>query len=94
MLYKVGDVILIRKDLLEDEHYFMEDETHSDTVCYEMMEYLGETARIVSLRRGGLGYSLDIDAGRWCWTDDMFNRRVTTDLSLSPFQSWEKQNAI
>ena len=67
--YKVGDKVLIRDDLVVDEVY---DEC---VFVSSMANGRGKQAKIqqicVSPKRRYRRYRLDIDNGRWSWSDPM-----------------------
>lgn len=86
MKYKVGDKVLIRDDLLEDETYYDDDEIYHDTVNDSMVLFGGQIATITSIT--STGYRINLDNSRWNWMDDMFNGKVK-GIDISPFQSWE-----
>lgn len=90
MKYKIGAKVRIRKDLVEEQFYYNEDESHGDVVNDSMLRFSGMVATIIGYTDSG-GYCLDIDQDRWTWTDDMFEGKVASMTEyLSPFQSWEK----
>ena len=73
MKYKVGDKVRVRKDLVEQRDYFMEDGSRSDVVIKEMLDACGKVATI---SRAGYKYSLE--EYPCCWTDEMFEDLVST----------------
>lgn len=91
MKYQIGDKVLIRDDLLEDEPYYNDDQIHYDTANDSMVEFGGQIATI--MRFTTTGYRINLDNGRWNWMDDMFNGKVTK-IDISPFQSWEKSVSL
>ena len=71
MKYKVGDKVIIRKDLNVFDTYDMED-TCSGDVCTEGMITLGgEIATIVRCSNTHEYYDIDLNKS-YCWTDEMF----------------------
>lgn len=67
---KVGDVIKIRTDLVEDGEYKMKDSEYADVVAEDMLEYCGQESEITAVDE--FGYHLAIDEESWSWTDEMF----------------------
>lgn len=67
MKYKIGDKVLIRKDLVTDE-------CGSDSVVSEMLKYRGKIATIK--RYTDIAYMIDLDGGSWGWTNEMFKGKV------------------
>lgn len=64
MKFEVGDKVRIRRNLKDGEEY------NGVPFNEKMKKYKGETAEIIREISGG--YELDIDDGKWCWSDDMF----------------------
>lgn len=64
MKFEVGDKVRIRRNLKDGEEY------NGVPFNEKMKKYKGETAEII--REISVGYELDIDDGKWCWSDDMF----------------------
>lgn len=71
--YKVGDKVIVRKDLVVDDEYGID---LQGAQCYfvpAMAKYRGE---LVTIRRSdcsdNLRYGIEEDGGVWGWTDDMF----------------------
>ena len=76
MMYRVGDRVVIRSDLVENQKYSMLDKSQTDIVNSSMMEYRGKTATISWYENGK--YKLrEFD---WYWTDEMFEG-LESDLS-------------
>ena len=67
--YHVGDKVVVRSDLVEDEVYYMDDGRAGDSYVYEMVNYRGE---IVTISDVGDKYSIEEDSGAFWWTDEMF----------------------
>lgn len=68
-MLKVGDKVIIRKDLLGRTRY------NGTYVAEEMGVYRGLKAKII--RINDLKYiHLDIDEGWWIWTEAMFESKV------------------
>ena len=63
MKFKVGDKVHIRKDLEVGKMY------GGLNIHEKKAEFLGKTTTVTAA--WGLEYSLDIDAGKWSWTDEM-----------------------
>ena len=64
MKFKVGDKVRIKKDLDSRKRYEI-------SVVSEMEAYKGKIAEIVRVRDDN-SCALDIDTGRWFWSDDTF----------------------
>ncbi len=60
---KVGDIVKIKENLKVKELY------GGKTFAIDMKKYCGKQARITCIYTHG--YNLDIDGGKWHWTDDM-----------------------
>lgn len=69
MNLKVGDKVRIREDLKLRE-YRSSDSTYEAIVVHKMMEYKGKIATIKRIHYAGIG--IDLDNGKWCWADTMF----------------------
>lgn len=67
MKYKVGDKVRVRKDLVKDRGYFMEDGSTIDVVVEEMLDACG---KVVTIKGGSYKYLLE-EYGCY-WTDEMF----------------------
>lgn len=63
MKFKVGDKVRIRKDLEVGKMY------GGLNIHEKKAEFLGKTTTVTAA--WGREYSLDIDAGKWSWTDEM-----------------------
>ena len=83
MRYKVGDKVTIG-DIYDGVNYsnMDGDPDNGIGISFEMRNYIGRSATIVRVDYDA--YRLDIDGGRWCWTDGMFEGGI-----MSPFQEWE-----
>lgn len=68
-IFKVGDEVVIREDLVVGEAYEGENQQYQ-TFVGSMREYLGKKA-IIQGKNDEWGYDLNIDNGKWRWTDDM-----------------------
>lgn len=68
--FKVGQEVVIRRDLVEGQMY------GADDVVSEMLECCGKTATITSVLWGGKKCRLDVDESQWCWTPEMFEEEV------------------
>lgn len=71
--YKVGDKVIVRKDLVVDDEYGIDLEGAQCYFVHEMAKYRGKP---VTIRRSdcsnNLRYGIEEDGGVWSWTDDMF----------------------
>ena len=63
MKFEVGDKVKIRRNLKDGEKY------NGIPFVEKMKKYEGKTAEITM--RISAGYELDIDDGKYCWSDDM-----------------------
>ena len=73
MFFHVGDAVTIRPDLEYDQRYEMADTHVGDIVNESMLKFVGQEARIAEATTyGAHKYRIDLDDGRWCWTDEMF----------------------
>ena len=72
MRYKVGDAVVIRKDLHADRAYYMDDIVHCDDCTKEMVEFGGRVCVVEESRNHG--YRLQ-GAGPYNWTDEMFEEK-------------------
>ena len=73
MKYKVGDKVVIRKDL--QEIYDKEDWEYD--VVEDMLEFAGKDAVIMSVESVGWNtsddhYTLDVDDEEWTWYENLF----------------------
>ena len=73
--YKVGDRVVVRKDLVTDKEYGLDKLGAECCFASGMEEYLGKTLTIiyVNVNEGGWHrYNVKEDLYEWSWTDDMF----------------------
>lgn len=68
--YQIGDGVKIRKDLVTNYEYTMENSKGSNRIAYDMGQYFGKEAQITNILGGE--YKLNIDNSQWSWTDEMF----------------------
>lgn len=87
-MLKTGDEVIVRGDLREyDENgdrirYYMSDKSFCTGVNAFMERYAGMAAHIASEPLGSSRwYSVDIDGGKWVWTDEMFEPSVEIDTA-------------
>lgn len=71
MGYKVGQKVLVRKDLYYEGDYYMEGGVHRNGVVSSMINLKGQVATILTVFSDGSGYTLKEDKGCWTWTDEM-----------------------
>ena len=64
-MYKVGDTVKIRDDLIVGKIY------HISKFLGVMKEYCRKTAKITKIFEDG-SYSIDLDKERFLWVDEMF----------------------
>lgn len=73
--YKIGDKVVVRKDLVVDDKYGI-DPMGAKCLFVSEIDFLkGKTVTIASVDAEPLGYirySIKEDDGDWWWTDDMF----------------------
>lgn len=70
MKYRIGDKVIVRRDLDINKRYFMEDASGSNDVTTEMLELCGKQVEIIDIVYGQ--YRIDeLDYG-YRWTDEMF----------------------
>ena len=62
---KVGDIVKIKKDLSLDNEYKI-------SIDHDMLQYKGWEAAIVYVDSDDNTCQLDVDIGRWWWSEDMF----------------------
>lgn len=79
-MLKIGTIVTIRPDLEDGLGY------GKDIANDSMVELCGRRAVITYVRPSG-SYRIDLDGGRWNWTDEMF-----VDIeNKSPYQKWENK---
>lgn len=71
MRYKIGQRVLVRKDLDRYKEYCMEGGFHSNSVSWSMFELKGKVVIIREYVNGDMGYRIEGDSYGWVWTDDM-----------------------
>ena len=71
MKYKVGDKVIIRKDLNVRDTYEMEGGGNADICTNAMIKLGGEVATIVRCNNDHDCYDIDLDKS-YSWTDEMF----------------------
>ena len=69
--YKVGDKVRIRKDLIEEKEYYMDDRIIHDMVTSEMYEHRGELVTIQRITTRGK-YRIAEFCQDLNWVDGMF----------------------
>jgi len=73
MKHKVGDKVVVRKDLDLDKRYAMEhNKDISNSITEKMVELAGKTVTIACKRLSISQYLILEDEGEWDWTDEMF----------------------
>lgn len=75
-VFKVGDVVTIRKDLYNGQSIDFDEEdgrygVDGEVVMSDMLQFRGKKATIIDIDRDG-EYILDIDNGEWYWVHLMF----------------------
>lgn len=87
MTYKVGDTVVIRPDIYDDEQY-------EEIFVVEAMEaYHGMEATITDMHQNGRTtvYSIDLDDGAWSWSGSMF---CGTKEEYESRNDWDKPFTI
>lgn len=81
--FSAGDTVTIRYDLIAYNMVYHMDGVSVGIIANEMMvRRAGSTAKIRSIVTRGTGlpyYLMDIDNGRFLWTDEMFNEYINQD---------------
>lgn len=86
LLYKVGDKVMVRKDIQEDDHCHMVSCTESPGYrgMYVNSEMAAKAGKIVTIRDivkdENCGYKYIINEDYWSWTDEMFERKRNSIL--------------
>ena len=81
LLYKVGDKVMVRKDIKEDGRYHMVSCTESPGYrgMYVNSEMAAKAGKIVTIgdiiEDMNCGYKYTIEEDCWSWTDEMFERK-------------------
>lgn len=81
MRYKVGQKVLVRKDLCYEGDYYMEGGVHRNGVVSSMISLKGQVATILTVFSDGSGYTLKEDRGGWTWTDEMLE--LSNEITLT-----------
>jgi hypothetical protein len=68
--YKVGDRVIVRKDLNVIKRYRMEDSDFLEFVAHPMLNFRGQVVTIKKVR--DYGYAIEEDNAYYNWTDEMF----------------------
>ena len=81
LLYKVGDKVMVRKDIQKDDHCHMVSCTESPGYrgMYVNSEMAAKAGKIVTIEYiiedMDCGYKYIIKEDPWSWTDEMFERK-------------------
>lgn len=84
LLYKVGDKVMVRKDIQEGDHCRMVSCTERPgwRGMYVNSEMAAKAGKIVTIRNimedTSCGYKYIIKEDCWSWTDEMFERKRNT----------------
>ena len=75
MKHKVGDKVRIKSlewynNLEKDSYNDVYLKECDDYIVSDMVYFLGKTAIIERIY--SKGYDINLDNGKWCWTDEMF----------------------
>lgn len=82
MKYKVGDIVKIRKDLINGKDYYMKNHYYSTIFINEMDKYLGLYTNIISVDKRG--YKVGIDSYySYTWTDEMFEDTTSESIHIT-----------
>lgn len=94
MRYKVGQRVLVRKDLCYELTYYMDGGVHGNGVVSSMINLKGQVATISKVFVNGSGYTLKEDRGDWTWTDEMLelsNEITLTQMNKKKQEEKEKE---
>lgn len=86
LLYKVGDKVMVRKDIQEGDHCHMVSCTESPGYrgMYVNSEMAAKAGKIVTIsyivEDGDCRYKYLIKEDGWSWTDEMFERKRNSIL--------------
>ena len=86
LLYKIGDKVMVRKDIQENGYYHMVSCTespgyHGMYVNYNMAAKAGKIVTIRNIIEDeDCGYKYKIEEDGWSWTDEMFERKRNSIL--------------
>lgn len=75
-MYKVGDMVKIRKDLVVNEAY------GAAVFTCNMVKYQGKCAKITDYV-GGIEYRIDIDDENWNWTKEMLEPVCDNEIHIT-----------
>ena len=81
LLYKIGDKVMVRKDLQEDDRCHMVSCTESPGYhgMYVNSDMAAKAGKIVTIKdiikNPKCGYNYIIKEDGWSWTDEMFERK-------------------
>lgn len=90
MKYKVGDVVRIKSIDWYNNNCDQRGSVSvkGDTFVSDMSQYCGKLAKITKVFKNMGKYHLDIDNGRWHWTDEMFKGNMKETKIKLP-EGWE-----
>ncbi len=74
ILYKPGDIVCVRDDLIEDELY------DGVIVMHSMLKFAGKFVTIKNYADWGDGYNL-VEDYRYVWTDAMFSGKICRETT-------------
>ena len=78
-MLKIGDKIMVRRDLRRGKSYGMKESRLTQTFVDSMEIYMG---RIVTIGRiSEYGYRILEDGDSWSWTDEMFELK-TNEITM------------
>ena len=88
MLYKVGDVVVVRSDLQRETFYYMlPEEEYYNIATSEMVALAGMELPITDIVRGQ--YILGTNDGfDFLWTDEMFSGLANDDMFIPEDEFW------
>ena len=93
MRYKIGQKVLVIKDLSWRKSYFMEGGRYRNSVSLSMERYRGKIMTIDGFVKGDRGYTLKEDGDRWTWTDEMLEVSNEMTLALMNKKKQEKKES-
>ena len=81
LLYKIGDKVMVRKDIQKGDHCHMVSCTESPGYkgMYVNDDMAAKAGKLVTVRAiiedENCGYKYKIEGDGWSWTDEMFERK-------------------
>jgi hypothetical protein len=90
--YKVGDKVIVRRDLVVGQVYEMETGTYTDTFEAPMRKFAGQEVTISEvIEKDSISwYHLKEDVDYWAWVDEMFEDKNPLISEECAFQTTVK----